>query len=189
MDFKKIQLLAVVLNDFIEESDAIICLQGDGYVRADWSFSLFKMGISPRIVVSGGIKENPFVEDIANYLKNKGVEEVIVENQSNNTREQALNVIKLVKNNNWKKIILVASGFHQPRAFLTFLKAKDDANLDLKIFNSPVANLSWFKNTAWKKTRLELLEEEFKKIDEYMLKGHLATIDQGLNYQKWKEEI
>lgn len=184
MNSEKIQLLATVLNDLIKESNAIICLQGDGYARADMSADLFKKGLSSTVVVSGGIYNDPTVERLVDYLKEKGIGNIILENQSQNTKDQAINVIELAKKNNWKKIILVASGFHQLRAFLTFLKAAE--GIDLKIFNAPAENLSWFENTQWNKTRLELLEQEFKKIDEYMLKGHLATFNQGLEHQKQK---
>ena len=82
----------------------------------------------------------------------------------------------------------MASGFHQPRAFLTFLRAMKEAGLKIQIFNAPAKGLPWFKKTSLGKTRLELLEEEFAKIEKYAKEGHLVPLQEAINYQKWKEK-
>ena len=96
--------------------------------------------------------------------------------------------MKIVKERKWKRIILVASHFHQLRAFLTFLKTMKEAKLRIKIINVPVRELPWFKRTSLGKNRFQLLESELKKINQYIKKGHLVTVRETLKYQKWKEQ-
>lgn len=190
---EKIKLTAIVYNDIIKKSDAIVCLEGDGYLRAEKSVELFNKGLAKKIVVSGGYKKEPFsvpAKELKEYLLKKNIqqEDIILEEISQNTFEQAREVIKIIKEKEWQKIILVASHFHQPRAYLTFLKAMKDEGLELLIFNAPAREISWFEKTALGKNRLELLEEEFKKIDDYTEKGHLLSLEAAIEYQKFKEE-
>lgn len=192
-ELEKIQLMTLVGGDVIEKSDAIVCLEGDGYNRLDWTIKLFQKGLAKKIVVSGGYNKPPFsiqVKNFARRLIKMGIKarQIILEEKSQNTHEQAEQVIKLVKEKKWKRIILVASHFHQARAYLTFLKAMKNAKLKVYIFNAPARGLSWFEKTSLGLTRLQLLKEEFKKIDDYMKKGHLVTIKEAIKYQKWKEQ-
>ena len=62
-------------------------------------------------------------------------------------------------------MILVASAFHQPRAFLTFLKAIENSKIKLQIFNAPCKDYP---------QKLDLFNLELKKIKEYQIKGHVA---------------
>jgi uncharacterized SAM-binding protein YcdF (DUF218 family) len=194
MEFKEVKLTAITNNDSIKKSNAVILLEGDGHSRINQTIKIFKRGLAENIVVSGGITTNPpfttpasiLAEEI--YKEDIPKDKVIIEEKSLNTYEQGIEIMKLAKANGWKSIILVASHFHQPRAFLTFLKAMNDSEIKIQIFNSPARELSWFEKTSMGLSRLELLEDEFKKIDEYGKKGHLATIDEAIAYQQWKEE-
>ncbi len=192
MDSEEIKLIAIVSNELVKKSDAIVCLEGDNHLRTKKAWELLKSEMASIIVVSGGLKGSlgsiPALE-MADYLKKKGVpdDNIIVESASKNTYGQAQNVIKIVKERKWKKIILVASAFHQPRAFLTFLKAVRDYKVEIKIFNAPAKHL-WFEEKELGLSRLELLSGEFKKIKEYQKKGHVVSIKEALEYQKWKEK-
>ena len=88
-------------------------------------------------------------------------EAIIHEKKSKNTRDQAVEVIKLAISNNWRKIILVATHDHQYRAYLTFLKEVLDSKSDILLFNSPVRNLKWFEENAWGR-RFDNIDKEFK---------------------------
>lgn len=193
MKFNEAILIAITSNDILKKSDAVIWLEGDGYSRFKEVFRIFQAGWARNIVVSGGINNLSSFTIPANLLVKKllkaGVSKnrIIVENNSQNTYEQAVEIMKIVKKKKWKKIILVASHFHQARAFLTFLQAMKKAKLKIQIFNSPARDLSWFKTTSLGLNRLQLLEDELQKIKEYRVKGHLITIQEAVNYQKWKE--
>ena len=85
-------------------------------------------------------------------------------------------------------IILVASNFHQYRAFLTFVQELYNNNLEkiIKIYNAPCI-LPWFKSLDWG-TRHELLEQEFIKIEQYQLKQDVCSYKKGLKYLQWVEQ-
>jgi uncharacterized SAM-binding protein YcdF (DUF218 family) len=188
----KEKFIAIVDNDSIMKSDVIVLLEGDGYNRCQKAADLLRNGWSDKILFSGGICDYSYgsfpEEDILPYLINLGVpsKSIIVENKSLNTKEQAENVIEMALLNNWNKIILVATHDHQYRAYLTFLKKVNSVDRNIILFNSPVRNLPWFKETGWG-TRFGRLEEEFDKIDLYSSMGHLATFEEVIRYQEWKE--
>lgn len=193
MSLEESKLLALVYNDPLVNADAIVCLEGDGYVRVNESARLFQEKWAPIIVVSGGYNNPPFsivAGKLADYLVKKGVpeEKIVVEKISKNTYEQATEVLQLADKNNWKTLILVASHFHQPRAYLTFIGAMKNLNVKISIINSPVRNLSWFQNSILGKNRLDLLGKELEKISEYQERGHLSSFKEAIDYQKWKEE-
>ncbi len=184
MDSEELKIISLVSSDIISKSDAIICLEGDGQERTKRALEIFKQGFAPVIIVSGGYDNPPFsiiASKMADYLLGQGVKksEIIVEQISQNTRGQALEVMKMAKEKKWEKLILVASIFHQPRAYLTFLKAMDELGLKILIINASVEN---------QHPSQELLDLEFKKIKEYGEKGHVFTFNQVFEYQKWKEQ-
>lgn len=186
-------IIALVDNDVLKPSDAIILLEGDGLNRYQKAVELYKWKLGSKIVFSGGITDYeygsfPFC-DVLPHILTTGVPEkdIIHENESLNTREQAVEVIKLAKINNWKRLVLVASHEHQYRAYLTFLREVLDSNEDIILYNAPVRNLGWFTKTSWG-IRFERLEQEFERIEKYSKLGHLATYQEVIDYQKWKEE-
>ena len=185
------QITAIVSNDIVKKSDAVIWLTGDRLTRMNKVMRVYGEGLAEKIVISGGLDNDSAISasECAKelYKKNIAKENVIVENNSQNTFEQGTEIMKLVEQHNWKKIILVASHFHQVRAYVTFLKAMENANLKIEIFNSPARDLSWFEKTSLGKNRLELFEDEVTKIDAYTKKGHVFSLSDALRYQEWKE--
>lgn len=178
-------ITAIVGNDTVKKSDAVIWLEGDALARRDEVVRVFEEGLADHIVVSGGFEGNQEIAipapALAEELYKRGIpkEKVVVEGMSQNTFEQGVEVMKIVKERDWKKIILVASHYHQLRAFLTFLKAMREAGLEICIYNSPARELPWVE---------KLFEDEMKKIEEYGAKGHVASIQDALKYQEWKEQ-
>jgi uncharacterized SAM-binding protein YcdF (DUF218 family) len=188
----KEKLIAIVDNDYIQKSDAIILLEGDGFNRYRKAVELYNEGYADKIVFSGGITDYEYgsfpFSDILPKILEEGVpkENIIHEHLSKNTREQAIEVIKYATKYNWDKLILVATHEHQYRAYLTFLKVVLATNQNIILYNAPVRNLGWFKETGWGK-RIDRLEVEFKRIDEYSKLGHLATYEEAIDYQEQKE--
>ena len=186
------KFIILVDNDIIKKADAIILLEGDALNRCKQAASLYKYNFSNKIVFSGGITDHNYgslpAEFILPELIKLGVklEHIIIEDKSQNTKEQAEEVIKIVLKNNWSKIILVASHNHQYRAFLTFLKVINDLNYNLIIYNAPAKDLKWFSDGGYG-TRFDQLESEFVRIYKYRQIGHLATFDEAIKYQQWKE--
>lgn len=186
------KILAIVDNDCLSTSDAIILLEGDGFDRFRKAVSLYKQGKAPKIVFSGNITDYdygsfPFVEVLPRMLE-AGVPEddIIHEDKSLNTREQAVEVVRMAQERGWKKLILVASHEHQYRAYLTFLREVLDSKSGITLYNAPARNLDWFVDKGWG-TRFERLEAEILRIEKYTEMGHLANAQEVIDYQKWKE--
>jgi uncharacterized SAM-binding protein YcdF (DUF218 family) len=186
--------IAIIDNDSLQKSDAIVLLEGDGLHRYQKAVSLFNQGWAKKIIFSGGITDYeygsfPFT-DVLPHILATGVPngDIIHESKSLNTKEQAIEVLKIAHDNNWKKLILVASHEHQYRAYLTFLRQVIDSKTNIILFNSPARNLGWFNDSGWG-LRFERLELEFDRIDKYSALGHLATFEEVINYQRWKETL
>jgi uncharacterized SAM-binding protein YcdF (DUF218 family) len=184
MNSEESKIMSLVISDPILKSDAVVCLEGDGQKRTKRALEIFEDGLAAVVIVSGGYDNPPFsiiAPLMADYLVQNGIqrEKIIIEANSQNTREQAIEAMKIVKKMKWKRIILIASHFHQARAFLTFLKAMEDLKLKIVIINAPAKDSS--------KPSEKLLDEEFKKIKDYEKKGHVFTFNQALEYQKWKK--
>jgi uncharacterized SAM-binding protein YcdF (DUF218 family) len=99
--------------------------------RILYGAKLWQMGKAPLLVVAGGRAEwlgdggNPESEDMAAIAKALGVPgtKIVQESESFNTRENAVNVAKLLEPRQINKILLVTSAMHMPRAMAVFKKA------------------------------------------------------------------
>jgi uncharacterized SAM-binding protein YcdF (DUF218 family) len=185
--------IALIDNDFLKVSDAIVLLEGDGLNRYQKAVDLYRAGWATKIIFSGGITDYEYgsfpYADVLPHILNEGVphEAIIHENRSLNTREQAVEVVKMAAERGWKKLILVATHEHQYRAYRTFLREVLDRYPTLVLYNAPVRNLKWFSENPWGK-RIERLQQEFERIEKYAQLGHMATAKEVIQYQQWKEE-
>lgn len=186
------QFIALVDNDTLKPADAIVLLEGDGFARVAASVRLLRAGLAPQILVSGGLDApgngcHPAAR-LREALMDAGVgeDEILLEDRSLHTRHQAVEVMRIARERGWRGLILVASHYHQYRAYLSFLKGMREAGLELVIMNAPVRDLPWFEDSGWGR-RLDLLEDEFRKIEVYGALGHLATFQEAIEYQRWKE--
>ena len=97
------KILAIVDNDCLTPSDVIILLEGDGFDRFRQAVSLYKQGMAPKIVFSGNIVDYdygsyPFSEILPLMLKEGMPEQDIIhEDKSLNTREQAVEVVRMAQ--------------------------------------------------------------------------------------------
>lgn len=195
---KFIKILQTINKEKPEKADVIVWLQGDRYDRGRKALSLLSNGWSNKVLLSGnnvlvGAKtakgtDNINLIDMKAWLERKGVpsRQIILDDRSFNTAEQAKNVIRLAIKKRWKKIILVASFYHQPRAFLTFLKSSREQQWRGKIINQPT-RVNWTRKPGGRdKTAKALVVEEIKKINNYKLQ--LASYKEGFKYLNTKEK-
>lgn len=188
------KVLAIVDNDCLTQSDAAVLLEGDGFFRFQKAVDLYNKSIVSKIVFSGNIVDKDYgsfpYEEVKPFILAGGVPEkdIIHEDKSLHTRQQAVEVVKLAMTKGWKKLALVASHEHQYRAYLTFLREVLDTKSGLILYNAPVRNLNWFVDSGWGQ-RFSRLEAEFERIERYTAMGHLATADEVIEYQKWKEAL
>ncbi len=187
-------ILAIVDNDCLTHSDAAVLLEGDGFFRFQKAVELYKHGMVDRIVFSGNIIDRDYgsfpYEEVAPFILNQGVpaKDLIHEDKSLHTRQQAIEVVKMAMERGWKKLALVASHEHQYRAYLSFLREVLDSGSGIILYNAPVRNLNWFVDSGWG-YRFDRLKAEFERIEKYSAMGHLATAEEVIAYQRWKESL
>jgi uncharacterized SAM-binding protein YcdF (DUF218 family) len=188
------KFIALIDNDRIAHSDAIVLLEGDGLNRCETAVSLFTAGYADSVYFSGDITDRTYgsfpFSDIKGILLEMGIPETSLfhEDKSKNTREQAIQIVGIAKKSGWRRIILVASHYHMYRAFLTFLKVAREELPELAMYAAPCRNLPWFSETGWGR-RFDLIEQEFERIEKYSQLGHMATFTEAIEYQRWKETI
>ena len=186
--------IAIIDNDCFTESDIAVLLEGDGFNRFQKAVELYKKGMVKKILFSGNIIDRDYgsfpFEEIKPFILKEGVPEsdIIHEDKSLNTREQAIEVISMAEKNGWHKLALIASHEHQYRAYMTFLRVVIDNNCGIVLYNTPVRNLNWFVDNGWG-VRFDRLSAEFDRIERYSQMGHLATFQEIIDYQKWKESL
>jgi len=192
MDLETIISFALIYNDPLKKADAIILLEGDGFCRIKKTVQLFRDGWAPRIVISGGVDNRGYGSFPARELRKKLIQtgiptnKIALDEQSLNTRDQAVEIMQMTRKKKWESIIIVGTHYHQPRAFLTFLQVMKEAKIKVKIINAPEKDISWFKANPWGR-RVDLMRVEAMKIEEYRKRGHIAAFKDVISYQKWKE--
>lgn len=97
--------------------------------RMTEAFRLYKMGVAPLIIVSGGsgdvfkpdLREAPAM---ARFLRELGVEDscIICEDASRNTFENAKDTAIILEKHNLRQIVLITSAFHMRRSAAIFTK-------------------------------------------------------------------
>jgi len=95
--------------------------------RVVMAFSLYKSGKVKNLLISGGaVFPRPGIPAEANLVKQQlqawGVpeEHIFSEPKSRNTRENALESLKIVNEQRWARMVLVTSAAHMPRALGCF---------------------------------------------------------------------
>lgn len=87
---------------------------------------LYENGYAGKILVSGGVGKEGFDEAVVvkDYLVKEGVkdEDVLVDSAGVNTLATAQNAARIMRENDWKSVILVSQFFHLARANFSFEK-------------------------------------------------------------------
>jgi hypothetical protein len=180
------QFLVQLYTTPLARADAVVVLCGeDATPRMEVGLQLFRQGAAPTLLLSGGHHEPPRwlgAEHLADECIGKGLapSRIVVEPTSQNTREQAEAVMAIAKEREWRSLLLVASSYHLPRAFLTFAAVES-----CRVRLVPVAAAS--REATWTTrppgcdgTRAELFLVEHTKIQQYQATGHCASYEQGL---------
>ena len=132
------------------KAEAIVVLSGgDTRARTEHGVKLYKSGIADKIIFSGaayqdGVPSN--AKEMANIAFKSGVlqSDILVEEESRNTYQNAQFVKDTLDNFDFHKIILVTSAYHQRRANVEFHKF---LGLSVTIYNFPL-----LEDKDWSKT-------------------------------------
>ena len=178
-------------------ADAIVLLAGDvsipipprvesqvGGNRSIHTFRLYSAGKAPLIIVSGG---NVFSQEgfrpeaayTADLLEEWGVPEsaIIFEGNSRNTRENALETSRLLKNRQLNRVLLVTSAFHMPRALATFRGVGIDAIPSPSSISAELAQptlLNWIPSLNGLATMQSVMHEKIG-IFVYRIRGWIGA--------------
>lgn len=154
-------VIAVYLSpqDSLENVDAIVVVSGgDTDARISEGVKLYLQKWAPKIIFSGAAAEG----DVSNALAmkriaiSKGVpeEDILIEEQSKTTIENAELTAKIINENGFKSIILVTSPYHQRRAYTEF---RSVLGKDFVILNHSAIDESWSKRSWWDNANARLL--------------------------------
>lgn len=137
-------------QDNLEPSDAIITVSGgDTNARIEKSVQLYEEGWAPVIIFSGAAAEGDIsnAEAMRNIAVKQGIpkSDILMEEDSVNTEENAIFTAEIVKKNGYKKVILVTSPYHQRRTYQLF---KDELP-EVEILNQSALDEAWRKKGWW----------------------------------------
>lgn len=184
---------AALYNLPLLEADAIAVFCGEDCLpRLQVATQLFAGHRNERTVVAlfGGLSAPPRIRNAewaAAQLMGLGVsfDRIKAETASQHTRDQSVALAKAATEEQWSRVLLVASAYHMPRAYLTALKALAEAGITDKVHLVPVAasQVPWFQPPEGADVdRMSLYGREVEKLTTYTAMGHCATAAEGLAY-------
>jgi len=130
------------VNGACSKADAIVVVSGgDTNARTDEGIRLYKNGWANALIFSGAAQDKTGPSNAAAMslrALEQGVPETAIhaEEFSNSTQENAANTQEILTDNEFTKVILVTSGYHQRRSFLEFEKQ----TTGVTVLNAPLAN-------------------------------------------------
>ncbi len=111
-----------VLDEPAAQSDALIVLGDDNYAgdRAFHTAELYREGVAPIVVASGRMlrRTTGMAEIIQHDLESFGVPAasiVPLSHRAENTRDEAVEVARLIQTRGWKRVLIVTSNYHARR--------------------------------------------------------------------------
>jgi uncharacterized SAM-binding protein YcdF (DUF218 family) len=178
-------------------ADAIVLLAGDisipipprveSQVRGNRSvhtLRLYRAGKAPLIIVSGGnvFSQKGFRPEAAytaDLLEEWGIPQsaIIFEGNSRNTRENAVETLRLLKNRQLNRVLLVTSAFHMPRALAAFRGVGIDATPSPSSISAELAQpalLDWIPSLDGLGTMQGIVHEKIG-IFVYRMRGWIDT--------------
>jgi hypothetical protein len=176
-----------------------VCLEGDTTIRLDATVDLYRRGKISHIIVSGGMPEGKRADEfpaerMKEILLSRGVaeENIILEPDSQNTAQQAKNVSDIVGRSGYSEILLIASGYHLLRAYLTFLKEVNRRGEPYALYGFPAGSIfSWLKKSKTENARRICIfwKNELQKIGKYQRKGDVAFFEDAWLYLRLSNTV
>ncbi|MFD2513495.1 YdcF family protein [Pontibacter locisalis] len=114
------------------------------------------------------------------------------EREQLNTRIEAEAMVLHAREKEYQQIVVTASPFQQPRAFMAAVTAALEFYPSLKLYSSPGKVLDWNEEVKHsqgkvKGTRAGLIPGEMERIQKYNAKGDLAEVHTVLGYLSRRE--
>lgn len=140
-----------ITREGCDAADAIVAVSGgDTAARTNHAIQLYKNGWAPLLIFSGAAQDKT---GLSNALAMRQIaieagvpsEAILIEENSENTAQNASLTSGLVASRGIKNIILVTSGYHQRRASLEFHTQLSSSGVVIR--NSPTDDSDW--NWYW----------------------------------------
>lgn len=140
-------------QDVLEPADAVVAISGgETDARIERAIELYQDGFAPIIIFSGDAFD-PWSPSNAKSMKEIAVrdygipaDDIIIEEESASTYENALNLKPVFEDNNIESIILVTSPYHQRRSKMTFQHVMGE---EFNIINQSSTDEFWRKIAWW----------------------------------------
>ncbi len=155
-----------IVDEELAPADAIVVLGDDNYRgdRARHAAKLYAGRWAPKVVASGRYLR-PYAsvaELIRRDLVQNGVADehvVVISHSAANTREEAFILKRLIREQRWRRIIIVTSNYHTRRSRYIFRRVLD-ADVELLVSAAPDAD---FNPAGWWTSRgsIKLFAREF----------------------------
>lgn len=140
-------------QDNLKKADAIVVVSGgQTQSRAAKGIELYKEGYAPKIIFSGAALDdgpsNAFaMRDLA-LSEGVSAKNILIDEKSQNTYENAVNSKTIIDELQAKKIILVTSPYHQRRANQTFEK---ELGTNYEVIGVSAYDDRWSKSQWWRR--------------------------------------
>ena len=141
-----------------EKADAVVAVSGgDTAARAREAIKLYQRGWASKIIFSGAAQDKSGPSN-AEVMRREALaagvaqDDIIIEEYSETTKQNAVNAQSIFEQNNIQSVILVTSGYHQRRAGLEFSKRSAGV---ASVRNHPVSSDNqwsmwwWATPTGW----------------------------------------
>jgi len=153
-------------NDSGTASDAIVVLTG-GLGRIEKGVNLFLQRRSQYLILSGVNKESDLKSIFFQIKSDIDVSRILLDNNSTNTYENAVETANIIKKKGLKSITLVTSRYHMKRAAYTFKKILPP---NVAIYIHPVSTPNFDDKNWWRHaTSIGIVVMEFLKFYWYKL--------------------
>ena len=116
----------------VVHADAALVFSGDvDYLRVKHAASLYRSGAVKELLLTGGGVGGDSAEAMRAVAIAEGVPEeaILLERYSTTTRENVQFAAPIVRERGWRRVAVVTSGSHLPRAYATAARALPDVAL------------------------------------------------------------
>ncbi|MFD7521768.1 YdcF family protein [Paenibacillus chitinolyticus] len=148
------------------KSDVILVLSGDRGERTEKGAELYKNGVAPTLMFSGGevYRNNRMADLMKEHAKELGVPEqaIVLEDRADSTYENAVFSKTIIEKHAFKSVTVVSSDYHMRRVKLLFDRAFKDSGIQLHYVAAPDKNFTprkwWGNNKSLMVTFTEYLK-------------------------------
>ncbi|TSC93686.1 MAG: Uncharacterized protein CEN91_149 [Candidatus Berkelbacteria bacterium Licking1014_85] len=114
-------------------------------------------------------------------------DKIIISEPAKNSREENKMFLKLAKENGWMNVIIISQPHQLLRLMLGALKEIKNRGMRIGLYSTAPNSTNWRKKVyasqgEKRDARFDDIQSEFKRISKYIKDGHLATLEELVEY-------